>query len=132
MARHEVVWSSRARLELYEVLDFYIERNGTSEYSQKLFERIKASAELLGRHPNLGRKTDMENVRALVTEDYEIIYEVLDTNVLIVLIWDCRRNPDDKRFEIKAVHTASRSGFILCFHKPRLRPALYTSLKIGG
>ncbi|TVR37768.1 MAG: type II toxin-antitoxin system RelE/ParE family toxin [Cryomorphaceae bacterium] len=96
MAQNEVVWSSRARLELYEMLNFYFERNGTIEYSQKLFEQIKASAELLGRHPNLGGKTDKENVRALVTVDYEIIYEVFDTHVLIVLIWDCRRNPDDK------------------------------------
>ena len=82
MAQYEVVWSSRARLELYEVLDFYFKRNGTIEYSQKLFEQIKASAELLNRYPHLGRKTDMENVRALVTVEYEILYEVFDTHVL--------------------------------------------------
>ncbi len=36
-------------------------------------------------------------VRALIKDDYQIIYEIFDQLILIIMIWDCRRNPMDKR-----------------------------------
>lgn len=96
MARYKIVWSSRAETELYQLLSYYIERNGTATFSKKLYGRIKASAQLLSRHPHLGRQTDISNIRALITDEYEIIYEILERHVLIIMIWDCRRNPEIK------------------------------------
>jgi len=32
----------------------------------------------------------------LITGDYQIIYEILNNTILISMIWDCRRDPEDK------------------------------------
>lgn len=58
--------------------------------------RIEASAQLLSRHPHLGRQTDSTNIRTLITDEYEIIYEILVSHVLVIMIWACRRNPENK------------------------------------
>ena len=96
MAEFKIEWSQEARLDLYDILDFYILRNGNATYSRKLFRQINKRIRLLRRNAFLGRQTDFPNVRALITGDFEIIYEVIEDTILIAMIWDCRRNPDNK------------------------------------
>ncbi len=36
-------------------------------------------------------------MRALITGDYQFIYEIFDQLVLIIMVWDCRRDPEDKK-----------------------------------
>ena len=58
---------------------------------------INKNIKQISKNPTIGLKTDYESVRALITGDYQIIYEIFDQIILIVMIWDCRRNPDDKK-----------------------------------
>jgi len=96
MAKYKVEWSIEARADLLDILDFYFQRNGNAIYSQKLYSKINKSINLVVKNPTLGLATDMESVRALVNGNYQIIYEIIETTILIVMIWDCRRNPKDK------------------------------------
>ncbi len=97
MAKYKVEWSTEARTDLYDILDFYISRNRNTLYSKKLNAKINKSIKLLARNPLIGVPTDYESVSALITGDYQIIYEIFDQLILIVMLWDCRRNPEDKR-----------------------------------
>jgi plasmid stabilization system protein ParE len=97
MAQRKIVWSKEARLDLYDILDFYIKRNKTAIYSKKLNAKINKSILLLSQNSSLGTITDFDSVRAHVTGDYQIIYEIFDQLILIIMVWDCRRNPEDKR-----------------------------------
>jgi toxin YoeB len=96
MARIKIEWSVEAKSDLFDILEFYYTRNGNAIYSKKLSSKIKKSISLLSKDPLLGKQTDDPSVRALITGDYQIIYEVYDNLVLIVMIWDCRRDPEDK------------------------------------
>lgn len=96
MVRFKVEWSIEARLDLLDILEFYYQRNGNVNYSRKLNSKIHKSIKLVTKNPLLGLQTDIESVRAIVTGDYEIIYEIIDNTLLIVMVWDCRRNPADK------------------------------------
>jgi plasmid stabilization system protein ParE len=96
MAKYKVEWSIEARLDLLDILDFYFQRNGNTNYSRKLNTRINKSINLATKNPLLGLQTDIESVRAIVTGDYQIIYEIVESTILVVMVWDCRRNPDDK------------------------------------
>jgi len=49
----------------------------------------------------IGLQTGIETVKALITGDYQIIYEILDKSILIVMIWDCRRDPEDKIIDLR-------------------------------
>ena len=40
MAKRKVVWSHRANIKLFEILEFYTERNKSTTYSSKLYTII--------------------------------------------------------------------------------------------
>jgi len=97
MVKRKIEWLAEAKLDLKDILDFYIERNGSAVYSKKLNSRLTYSIQLLAKNPFIGIKTGFDNVRSLIKDDYQIIYEIFDSSILILIIWDCRRTPDDKR-----------------------------------
>lgn len=96
MAQHKIVWSIEAKNDLTAILEFYIFRSGTSVYSKKLNSKINRSIRLLSKNPFLGVRTDDPDIRALITSDYQIIYEVFEKIILIIMIWDYRRDPEDR------------------------------------
>jgi len=65
----KVEWSVEAKLDLIDILEFYIDRNGNSVFSKKLHSQINKSIKLLSRNPFLGKQTDDPPVRALITGD---------------------------------------------------------------
>ena len=95
MAKFKVEWSIEARLDLLNILDYYIDRNKSVSFSKKLNSKINKSIKLISSNPLIGLQSEFETVRALITGDYQIIYEILDKSILIVMIWDCRRDPED-------------------------------------
>ena len=96
MAGIKVEWSVEAKLDLIDILDFYIKRNGNAVYSKKLNSKIKGSLTFLVKNPFLGKQTEDASVRVLITGDYQILYEVFDKLIFIIMIWDCRRAPEEK------------------------------------
>jgi hypothetical protein len=59
MAKREIIWSKRAQINLFKILDFYIERNKSTTFSTKLYKKISKEIALLKKHPNIGIKTDI-------------------------------------------------------------------------
>ncbi|MCX6326330.1 MAG: type II toxin-antitoxin system RelE/ParE family toxin [Bacteroidia bacterium] len=96
MAKRKIVWSNRAKIRLYAILDFYIKRNKSKVYSNKLQKLISKEVNLLLKQPDLGLKTSEETTRGLIIQDYIVYYEITDEKIIIHSIWDCRQNPDDK------------------------------------
>jgi len=96
MAKYKVEWSSEARSDLIDILEFYIVRNKSSVYSKKLRLKINRSIDQITENPLIGIKSQIESVRALITGDYQIIYEISDNVILVIMIWDCHRDPEDK------------------------------------
>lgn len=97
MAKRKIEWSRDAKKDLFTILEFYTDRNGATTYSKKLNNRFNKSLQLIAKYPSIGTETDYKSVRALITGDYQIIYEVFDQLILIIMLWDCRKNPEDKR-----------------------------------
>ena len=96
MVKYKVEWSIEARLDLLDVLEYYIIRNKSAVYSKKLNSKINKSIKLITKNPLIGLQSQIESIRALITGDYQIIYEIFDNVILIIMIWDCRRDPEDK------------------------------------
>jgi len=96
MVKFKIDWSIEAKSDLIDILDYYIKRNKSNSYSIKLNAKINKSIKLLSKNPFLGIPTDYDSVRALITGDYQIIYEIFGQLILIIMIWDCRRDPEDK------------------------------------
>jgi hypothetical protein len=50
---------------------------------------------LLKKHPDLGIKTEIEDVRGLIIGEYIIFYQTKDEMIIVHSVWDCRQNPED-------------------------------------
>jgi plasmid stabilization system protein ParE len=96
MAKRKIVWSNRAKIRLYGILDFYIIRNKSKTYSNKLQRLINKEVRLLIKHPDLGLKTTEDTTRGLIIGDYIVYYEITEDKIIIHTIWDSRQNPDNK------------------------------------
>lgn len=94
MAKRKIVWSHRARIRLYAILEFYAERNKSKSYSAKLYAKFIKQINLLNKYSNLGMKTEIEAVRGLIVDDYIIYYVISNEIIVIHTIWDSRQNPD--------------------------------------
>ena len=95
MAQYKIIWSNRAKIKRYEILEFYIKRNKSKTYSIKLNRKFNKEIRLLIKQPNLGIKTILKGVRGLIVDDFILFYEVTKDKIVIHSIWDFRQNPDD-------------------------------------
>ncbi|MBU2525509.1 MAG: hypothetical protein KKC03_02780 [Bacteroidetes bacterium] len=65
MAQQTVVWSQKAQIKLFIILEFYTVRNGSPAYANKLYAKFKKELKTLFKQPETGILTDCKNVRAL-------------------------------------------------------------------
>ncbi len=92
MARR-LIWSLRAQAQRKRIFEYWNERNGSNAYSRRLNGHFNEAAELLLEHPEIGRETNRDNVRIKVVGNYWMVYKVSEVEVVILTIWDSRRNP---------------------------------------
>jgi len=91
----KIIWTSKAEDVFLRILEFYVRRNENRTYSRKLNTEIKQIINLLKKFPFLGISTDIENIRVLIKGDVKIFYHITPLEIVILLIWDCRQNPED-------------------------------------
>jgi plasmid stabilization system protein ParE len=80
----QVVWSPRAQSERKSVLKYWLIRNKSKTYSLKLNLLIKEGISLILSNQEIGRKTDVPNVRIKIVRDYLIFYEVQNETIYIL------------------------------------------------
>jgi plasmid stabilization system protein ParE len=94
MVLFKIIWQPSAKNQLINTLEYFSKRNGNDIYSRKLLKSVKGLVSNLSKFPNLGKPTEIANVRELIHLDYSIFY-VIDTDKIdIVLFWDNRRSPN--------------------------------------
>jgi addiction module RelE/StbE family toxin len=94
MVKRKVIWSTLAKLETKEILEYFLHRNKSATYSRKLYQLFQSELRRLSMFPEAGLKTKLTNVRGLVVKDYILFYEVFDDRIVVLKVWDCRQNPD--------------------------------------
>ncbi len=93
MAQLKVFWTSIAIKQRNYIFEYWNERNKSNAFSIKLNEKIKRKINLLKTHPLLGLKTDFKNTRIISIGHYSILYQKIDTHIIITGIWDNRQDP---------------------------------------
>ncbi|WP_218144118.1 type II toxin-antitoxin system RelE/ParE family toxin [Algoriphagus hitonicola] len=83
-----------AKIKLFEILDFYTQRNKNSEYSKKLYEEFNQKLKLIIKNPEMGIKTDLDSIRGIIIRDFILFYEVTSDNIIVHTVWDTRQNPE--------------------------------------
>lgn len=99
MVKRKLIWSHIAKLKLFELLEYFNGRNNSTKYSQKLYTKIVREVSVLTKHPEIGIKTDVDDVRCLIIDNYMIFYEKNETFIIIHTIWDTRQNPENLKIK---------------------------------
>lgn len=97
MAGRKIIWSYKAKTDQSKILEYFQIRNGNKKYSKKLYNRFKNATNLISHHPDIGIKTDINNVRNIIEGDYAIFYRFNEEYIEIITTWDCRQNPESLR-----------------------------------
>ena len=96
-----ILYSPQFADNLEAILRFYDERNGSDAYSRKLMGMIHSQIQSLAVFPEIGRMTDFPGVRILFVDCYGIEYQIRNDVILVVDIYSCQTNPDDRLFKKK-------------------------------
>ena len=96
----EVIWSDLAKSELANIFKYYSEVAG-HRVASRIVKRIVAKADRILKHnPNIGSietllKERKYEYRYLISGNYKLIYRRGLSFVIVVSVFDCRRNPDN-------------------------------------
>lgn len=96
----QVIWSLEAQTDRKKILNYWVTRNKSTTYSKKLNYLFQETVKLIAKFPQIGRKTDIENVRAKLVKDYYLFYRDQGEDIIILSIWDCRQDPKKLKWKI--------------------------------
>lgn len=91
----QIIWSERAINDLIQIFEYWNFRNKSTNYSKKLNEIFNTAIALISNHSSIGRPSQIENIKIKTVKDYLVIYEDTNEMIIILTIWDSRRNPEE-------------------------------------
>ena len=98
MASKKIILTEVAKESIIEILEFYFLQNGNSIFSKKLSKQIKSIIKLIAKYNYAGKQTEEEHIRVFIKDRNAIFYEMNSTFIIVHLVWDCRRNPEELEF----------------------------------
>jgi toxin YoeB len=90
----QIIWSRLAHNDRLNILDYWIKRNKSTAYSKRLNQIFENTAELISKHPKIGKQTEIQRVRFKIVKDYLFTYRETDETIEILTIWDSRQDPE--------------------------------------
>lgn len=90
-----VVWSSIAKQQRKEILEYWKDRNQSMVYPKKLNKIFNDTIQVLAKYPNPRQLTNFGSTYVKIVLDYKIFFKEDSQSIFIITIWDTRRNPND-------------------------------------
>ena len=93
----KITWTENALAETKEIFYFY-KRKVTVKVANKVKRDIFSAVRNLKNHPLQGQiesllKDKPDEYRYLIAGQYKIIYKIIESEIFIIKVFDCRRNP---------------------------------------
>ena len=89
----QIIWTTKAKNELIDILEYWINKNKSSSFSIKLSKLIEEQLNLIAEFSNIGRKTDIQNVSVKVIHKYLLYYQIAEENIFVLTIRHGSKNP---------------------------------------
>jgi toxin YoeB len=99
MAQKQIRWTSRAINDKFDILEYWINRNKSTTFSEKPDELFEKAFNQLPKFPQQGKKTGYRNIRIKIVRSYLIYYLIEDQFITVVRIWEAKRDP--KKFKLR-------------------------------
>ena len=98
MERKKVIWVKKAKHQLFSIMDYNDEQNKSDFYSLKVEREIRKKLLKLDFSVSLPQKTSLENVYYFTYNHISILFSFNDEFIIILMVWDDRRNPKDLQY----------------------------------
>ena len=79
------------------MLEFYIHRNGNSNYSLKILSQVEDLLETLSKADLIGRLSSNKFTHVISMKVYLIYYEINGNRIEIVSFWDNRQDIENRK-----------------------------------
>ena len=89
----KIFWTQTAIRQRNHVFEYWNNRNKSNRYSQKLNRLINDRVEVLKLQPEMGKKTNFGETRAIIMTHYSILYKIDTSRIIITGFWDNRQDP---------------------------------------
>ena len=95
----KVVWSKRSLQELDDILEYWLNRNMSNSYPNKILKESSITVNLICTQPEIGVETDHRNVKMrLVLNRFYLVYRITKDEIEILKFWDCRQDPQSNKY----------------------------------
>ena len=103
MAKIIIIWTERASIELYEILDYYAYRNKSKIYSIKLHKEIQNKLKILDFTITLPQKTSKPNIFYFTHKHILLFFSFTKNTIYVKSLSDERRNPVTIEFILRDI-----------------------------
>lgn len=94
MAQRKVIWTETAARQRREILKYWVERNGSTLYAEKLILLTNSKIKLILKNPELYKSADFPDTRVAAMGHFSIYYKMNEGNIIVTAFWDNRQDPD--------------------------------------
>jgi plasmid stabilization system protein ParE len=94
MAHLKLFWTITAKKQRDHVFEYWNSRNGNTNFSMKLNQKIRERTSLLKSHPFLGKEIAKWDNRSVSLGHYSIVYKVEEEKIIITAFWDNRQDSE--------------------------------------
>ncbi|MCF6297826.1 MAG: type II toxin-antitoxin system RelE/ParE family toxin [Flavobacteriaceae bacterium] len=92
MAKRNIVWTRTADLQFVGILEYWVKRNKSSNFSKKLLRLVTERVLQISENPFIYKPTDFKDVRVASLRHFSIYYKVTDKQILVTAFWDNRQD----------------------------------------
>src|SRR6056297_1891146 len=92
MAKRNVVWTKTADIQFVGILEYWIKRNKSISYSNKLIQLVSKRTKQITANPFVYKSTDFKDTRVTSLGHFSIYYKVTTYQIIITAFWDNRQD----------------------------------------
>lgn len=93
MAKRKVIWTETAAKQRREILKYWIERNKSTTYAERIIEITAKYVKVISKNPEAFKETEIEDVHQAAIGHFSIYYKSTFDYIIIMAFWDNRQDP---------------------------------------
>lgn len=93
MAKRAVVWTKTAARQRREILKYWVKRNGTTTFAEKLIKLTSEHIKIIQNNPKLFKTADFPGTHVAALGHFSIYYQFTKDKIIVTAFWDNRQDP---------------------------------------
>ena len=93
----KIIWTRTAERQLFHVLEYWINKNKSPRYAEKLSDLVWNHTFFLSQNPYASTESNFPDIRRASLGPFSLFFKVYQNELLIMAFWDNRQDPEKLR-----------------------------------